>query len=281
VEFLEVVGNRRSVRYFKTWEPVERAKIQQILEVIRFTTCPGNLQPWRAVVVWRDELDDDVRDELLKADNWQGAHVQAPVWIYIFADPEAARPEKFATGAIQLLEVGASISAYGWSKTRILDAIERAVETPAGMAGIHELLHDLPQEASATVAYSETVGACAVATLAAVDQGLGTCLHMIAKPSLQARVKELLKVPEHWVPVWVQLVGYSAEGTAAGGQRPRFDFETMFFEGDGQTPFRRDPEVVSRLEQAKLLQPAAPLPGRWDELRFLARMYGYPEDLDA
>ena len=122
------------------------------------------------------------------------------------------------------------------------------------------------------------LGACAVALLAAVDQGLGTCLHMIAKPSMQARVKELLKVPEQWVPVWLQLVGYSAEGTEAGGQRPRHDFETLFFEGSGQTPFRRDPEVVRRMEQAKLLQPAAPLPGRFEELRFLARMYGYPED---
>jgi nitroreductase len=281
VEFLEVVGNRRSVRYFKTWEPVERKQIQQILEVLRFTSCPGNLQPWRAVVVWRDELDDDVRDELLKADNWQGAHVQAPVWIYIFADPKAAESGKFAEGAIQLLDVGASIPAYGWSKTRILDAIERAVETPAGMAGIHELLHDLPAEASGMVAYAETVGACSMALLAAVDQGLGTCLHMIAKPSMAERVKELLKVPADWLPVWVQLVGHSAEGVAAGGQRPRFDFETLFFEGDAQTPFRRDPDVVSELEQAKLLQAPAPLPGRWDELRFLARMYGYPEDGDA
>jgi nitroreductase len=278
VEFLEVVGSRRSVRWFKTWETVERAKIQQILEVMRFTTCPGNLQPWRAVVVWRDELDDAVRDELLKADNWQGAHVQAPVWIYIFADPEAARPSQFALRTVELLDVGASTPAYGWSKTRILDAIERAVETPAGMAAIHELLHDLPQEASEMIAYSETVGACAVATLAAVDQGLGTCLHMIAKPTMQARVKELLAVPENWVPVWLQLVGYSAEGVAAGGQRPRDDFETLFFEGSGRTPFRRDPEVVTQLEKANLLQPATPVPGRFEELRFLARMYGYPED---
>jgi nitroreductase len=280
MEFLDVVGSRRSVRWFKSWELVEREKIQEILEVIRLTTCPGNLQPWRAVVVWRDELDHDVREELLKADNWQGAHVQAPVWIYIFGDPEAARPSQFATNAIQLLEVGASTPAYGWSKTRIEDAIERAIETPAGMAAIHELLHDLPYEASESIAYSETVGACAVATLAAVNQGLGTCLHMISKPTMQARVKELLRVPEHWIPVWLQLVGYSAEGVKAGGQRPRGDFEEIFFEGNGETPFRRDPKVVQNLEAANLLQPGSPLPGRFDELRFLARMYGYPEDQD-
>ena len=208
-------------------------------------------------MVWRDELDDDVREELLKADNWQGAHVQAPVWIYIFADPTPRRPRSSRRARIQLLDVGASIPAYGWSKTRILDAIERAVETPAGMAGIHELLHDLPAEAAGMVAYAETVGACYGAVLAAVDQGLGTCLHMIAKPTMAERVKELLKVPEHWVPVWLQLVGHSAEGAAAGGQRPRFDFETLFFEGNVETPFRRDPEVVREMEEAKLLQARA------------------------
>jgi nitroreductase len=280
MEFLEVVGTRRSVRWFKTYKPVEREKSPEILEVMRWTTCPGNLQPWRAVVVWRDELDDDVREELLQADNWQGGHVQAPVWIYIFADPEAARPDAFATSTQQLIEVGAVPTAYGWSKTRIVDAIERAVETPAGMAAIHELLHDLPHEASATIAHSETVGACAVSLLAAVNQGLGTCLHMIARPNKQERVKELLGVPAHWIPVWVQLVGYSAEGVEAGGQRPRNDFETLFFEGNAQTPFRRDPKVVQKMEEEKLLQSPAPTPGRSDELMFLARMYGYPEDQD-
>jgi len=280
MEFLDVVGSRRSVRWFKTWEPVEREKIQEILEVMRLTTCPGNLQPWRAIVVYRDELDPDVREELLKADNWQGGHVQAPVWIYVYADPEAARPASFVTSTHQLLEVGAAPPAYGWSKKRIVDAIERAVETPAGMASIHELLHDLPVEASAQVAYAETVGACAVGLLAAVNLGLGTCLHMIAKPSAQERVKEILGVPAHFIPVWLQLVGYSAEGVKAGGQRPRHDFEKLFSEGAYGTPFTRDPAVVTRLQEANLLQAPAPTPGRFDELMFLARMYGYPDDQD-
>ncbi|MGQ0467061.1 MAG: nitroreductase family protein [Sporichthyaceae bacterium] len=280
MEFLEAVGSRRSVRWFKTYEPVEREKVQEILEVIRWTTCPGNLQPWRAIVVWRDELDDDTREELLKADNWQGAHVQAPVWIYIFADVDSATTDKFAINTQELIECGALPSAYGWSKTRIIDAIERAVETPAGMASIHEILHDLPHEASAAMAYSETVGACAVATLAAVNQGLGTCLHTIGRPSSQAKVREILGVPDSWVPVWVQLVGYSAEGQKAGGQRPRRPFEETFFEGKAGVPFVRDPKVVEKMEREGLLQAPAPTPGRREEQMFLARMYGYPEDLD-
>ena len=103
---------------------------------------------------------------------------------------------------------------------------------------------------------------------------------MIARPNKQERVKEILGVPQHWIPVWVQLVGYPAEGVEAGGQRPRQEFETTFFEGNAQTPFRRDPKVVERMEREKLLQAPAPTPGRRDELMFLARMYGYPEDQD-
>ena len=56
MEFTRLVGTRRSIRWFKSWEPVPRDSIQRILEHTRWTTCPGNLQPWRAIVVYRDEL---------------------------------------------------------------------------------------------------------------------------------------------------------------------------------------------------------------------------------
>jgi hypothetical protein len=51
--------------------------------------------PDEAVVVYRDELPEADRDALLEADNWQGTHVQAPVWIYWFGDLNAARPDAF------------------------------------------------------------------------------------------------------------------------------------------------------------------------------------------
>jgi hypothetical protein len=43
-------------------------------------------------------------------------------------------------------------------------------------------------------------------------------------------------------------------------------------------PFERDEQVVDELTEEGLLQAQAPLPGREEELRFLARMYGYPEE---
>lgn len=276
MDFLEVVGTRRSIRWFKTWEPVDRRQVQRILEVTRMTNSPGNLQPWRAVVVYRDDLDPDTRETLLKADNWQGAHTQAPVWIYFFADPLAAVPAKFAEGTAQLIEAGAAPRQYGWDVQTIRDALEHGKETPEGMTALHEF-QGLPMEISAAIAHSETVGACAFAHLAATNEGLGSALHQLSKPSMVATVKEILGVPDHFIPVWVLLVGHPAEDMAAGGQRPRNDFGDMFHEGTWGNPMPRDETVVADLVDEGLIQAAAPLPQREEELKFLARMYGYPE----
>ena len=54
MDFLQVCGLRRSIRIFDRKKPVERAAIQRILEVVRVaTSCPGNLQPWRAIEIGR------------------------------------------------------------------------------------------------------------------------------------------------------------------------------------------------------------------------------------
>jgi nitroreductase len=278
MDFLQIVGDRRSIRWYKTWEKVSSDKIQRILEVARLTTCPGNLQPWRAVVVDRDELEEKTREELLSASNWQGGHTQAPVWIYWYADPLRARPESFATKVLELIDVGATPRAYGYSPESVKGAIEKGTEAPEGMPPIGEGLHGLPTEISAVIAASETVGACAVAVLAAVNEGLGTALHAIARPSKQERVKEILGVPAQCVPVWLQLVGYSLESPKAGGQRPREPFEDLFFKGKWGIPYERNQGVVEQLKKEGLLQAQAPLPGRFEELRYLARMYGYPSD---
>lgn len=277
MEFLEVIGKRRSIRWFKTWEQVPQEKIQRILEVVRLTTCPGNLQPWRVVVIERDKVDPELRDQLLACDNWQGAHTQAPVWIYFYADPQSARPETFASRTKELVNVGALPNAYGWNAQSIDAAIYHNETMPPGMAAINELLYGLPYEMSANVAYAETVGACAVATLAAFNEGLGACLHMIAAPSKQEEAKRLLGVPEHFVPVWQLLVGYPAEDLDAGGVRPKLPFEQIFSYGKWGEPFPRDERVVEELKAEGVPQPTGETkPNRFDELKFLSRMFGYP-----
>jgi hypothetical protein len=139
-------------------------------------------------------------------------------------------------------------------------------------------VHGMPPEIAAIVASQETVGACTTAVLAAVNEGLGTCLHLAAAPTAMAVLYEVLGVPASFVPVWLQLVGYPAESPDGGGARPRDAFETLFSHGRWGTPFPRSPTVVEELRRDGLLQPEAPLPGRADELDHLTRMFGYDDD---
>ncbi len=55
MEFKEVIGRRRSIRYFLPYRPVEREKIQTILEATRLSSCAVNASFLRAIVVERDQ----------------------------------------------------------------------------------------------------------------------------------------------------------------------------------------------------------------------------------
>jgi nitroreductase len=268
-----VVGDRRSIRWFDPDRPVDRAAVQRILEVVRLSGSPANLQPWRAVVVDAAALEEGERERLLEVNNRQGPHVLAPLWIYWYADPEAATPDAFLRALHELLPTGALSVAFGWSEETTRAAIEDGRQTPAGMPGLHQTVHRLAPEISAILAAQETTAACALATLAAVAEGLGTCLHSIARPDAQAEVRGILDVPERFVPVWLQLVGHSVESPEAGGQRPRARFEELFADGRWGRPFPRDAEVVAGLKEVGLLQAEAPLPGREAELEALGRRF--------
>ena len=54
MEFKEVVGNRRSIRYFQPWRPVEKEKIHVMLEAARRASRAVNAPFYRIVVMERD-----------------------------------------------------------------------------------------------------------------------------------------------------------------------------------------------------------------------------------
>lgn len=273
MEFARVVGSRRSIRWFKPWQPVERASVQRILEAARLTGSPGNLQPWRAVVVWVADLPAEDREALLRADNHQRAHEQAPVWIYWFADLSLITPSAFLEQIALGVEQHVLAREAGWSVDAARAAFEDGTPVPAGMAPLHTSFRNLPPWILALLACQETNAACAVACLAAVDEGLGTCLHIAAAPERQADLRRVLGVPQHFIPVWVQLLGHPAEDPAAGGQRPRRAFDELFSVGRWGTGFARDESVVAELRGRGLLQTEGPLPGRAAEVAALARMF--------
>ena len=277
MDFMKVCGLRRSIRIFDAKKPVPREKIQRILEVVRIaTSCPGNLQPWRAIVLEQAKISKEDRKTLLAADNYQAAHAQAPVWIYWCADTDSAKPESFRARVHELIDVGALPTYYGWTHETVDGSILRGEVAPEGMANIEQIIHQMPLEMSAMISRQETVGACAIAVLAAVNEGLGTCLHSCHGADKVQDVRRVLKLPESWNTIWVQLVGHPLEEMEAGGQRPRLPFDKLYFEGDSSKPFVRDEKVAAELEREGLLQAPSPKPGRFSELLRIGRELGYP-----
>jgi nitroreductase len=277
MEFMNLVGSRRSIRWFEPDAPVEPQALQRILEAARMTGCPGNLQPWRAVVVRQSEIAPADRERLLDAANRQRPHEQSPVWIYWFGNAASVTPQAFLAQITLGLELGMLPKASGWDEDAARRAIEDGGPAPQGMPPLHQTVHGLPPEIAGVVASQETVGAITTATYAAVNEGLATCLHVPCSPATAPVIYETLGVPPHFVPVWLQLVGHSAESREAGGQRPREPFEDLFAAGRWGSPLHRDPRVVEELEEEGLIQPPAPLPGREDELAALAVRFGYSE----
>jgi nitroreductase len=262
MEFKEVVGRRRSIRYFQSWRPVEREKIQIMLEAARLSSCAVNASFMRAVVVFRDNLDRATLDALKTPVS--GLNIElAPVHIYIYVDMKAYISAQARLK--QLVDVGALNATHGWSHKFVDEFVWPNILKP---------LADNTNLAYVAASAASDVGlATCQAMLAAVDEGLGVCLSaFVADP-----VKKVVNPPDHWMPLWVLLVGYPAESWEAGGQRPRPPLGEQFFEGNCGSPFKPDPKVTEQLKAQKMIQRPAPLSWRKEEVKALARMFGLPE----
>jgi len=262
MEYKEVVGRRRSIRYFQSWRPVEREKIQIMLEAARLASCAVNATFLKAIVVFRDDLDRATLDALKTPVSALNIEL-APVHIYTFVDMGAYRGAQ--PRLKKLVDVGALNATHGWSHKFVDEFVWPNILKP--------LAEGVSQPSVAAAAASDAGIAICQAMLAGVDEGLGVCLSaFVYEP-----IKRALNPPAEWLPLWVLLVGYPAESWEAGGQRPRPPLEEIFYEGKYGKPFKADPKVTEQLTAAKMIQAQAPLPWRKDEIRALARMFGLPE----
>lgn len=263
MEFKQAVGNRRTIRYFKSWQPVEAAKIQTILEAGRLQSQHGNAKLIRkAVVIERGKTGDDVRDALIDAMYNQPHVQQAPVFIVWAIDMSGW--DSLRDALRELIEVRALNSTHGWSR----EFIETAVIPNADfnvMAGDHIFAEWLSA--------FECGLAVGSALLAAVDEGLGTAL----VTGRRAQIRQILEMPDFVTPTQVQLVGYPAESANAGGQRPSPPFQDLYFSGKWGVPLKPDSAVTAQLKTTGMLQEAAPIRWRGDEIRALAHLFGLPE----
>jgi nitroreductase len=262
VEFKEVLGIRRSIRFFDQERPVEREKVQKILEAMRVASCAVNAHWLRAVVVNREDIPPETM-EALKMPVAALVQELAPVHIYCYLDLGIVNRIK-GTRLRELVDVGALAPTHGWSHKFVDEFVYPQVLQP---------LTENP--AYPVAAAFDCGGAATQGLLTAVDEGLGACWTAFDADAAKA----LLEIPDDWLPLYVMNLGYSLESLEAGGQRPRPDFEELYFEGTTRQSFRRDPLVVKDLEKEKLYTAPAksPNPERMKEIREMARKLGLPE----
>jgi nitroreductase len=257
MDLKRVMGNRRSIRYFEPDKPVEREKIQVMLEAMNRSSRAVNADFVKGIVVYRDELDPEVVEQLKTPTSTADMDL-APVHIFFYLDLN------YTDGAQQrlkeLVDLGALNPSHGWSHAYVDEVVWATVLKPISSdPGILSYIGAI----DAGVAINQAI-------LAAVDEGLGVCLHAFNTEV----AKTALGVPDTWLPLHLLLVGYPAEDPLTGGQRPRRPLSSQFFIGRADQPWEEIPEVTERLKQEGLIQEPVDAERRRKEVRELAERFG-------
>ena len=260
MELKQVIGNRRSIRYFEPDKPVEKEKIQIMLEAINRASRAVNADFVKGVVVYRDELDPEVLEQI-KTPTTTADLDLAPVHIFFYLDMNYIEG---AQGRLkELVDLGALNASHGWSHAYVDEVVWATVLKPISAD-------------PGTVAYIGAIdGGVAICQgmLAAVDEGLGVCLHAFNTET----AKTAFGIPDTWLPLHLLLVGYPAEDPLTGGQRPRRPLSTQFFLGQADQPWQEIPEVSDRLKREGMLQDPIDPAKRAAEVRQIAQRFGLPE----
>ena len=238
MELREVIGRRRSIRFVKTYKPVEPEKIQCMLEAARMASHWGNLQTLKAIAVFRDTASPEVLDAITATVvGWQVKI--APVVIVWYLDPNML--DEQGDRLRELIDVGAL--GFGDAETKRKGLEEQLIPL------FSNLIEPMKQPGMS-------------------DMGLGTCC--LGTPN-GPEILQILGVPEHCRVLLLQTVGYPLEHWEAGGQRPRQPFADVFKMNDFATDFPRSDEILAELSSDGMFTRPAPLPERDAELEFLQK----------
>ena len=262
MEVKEVLGRRRTIRFFLPFRPVERAKVQKMLEAARRASCVGNVNNTRAIIIWKDQASQELMQALTPPLGYQQMQT-APCFIVWYSDAAAYEVNKWINDIMNLAD-----------QRRIGTDPE---ETKALVnSTLKPLFAAMWQQAAVSpLAFMDVGQAVAQATLVAYDEGLGTCC--MSSPVMLDKLTKLLKLPETATLVCVMSVGYPAESWEAGGQTGKAPFEDLFSEMEYGRAFQTDSAVWDELREAKMLQEEAPLPWRDEELKYVVRGLGIEE----
>jgi nitroreductase len=260
-DFFEVIGSRRSVRYFKPWKPVEPEKLEAILQAARIASHMGNANAAQAIVFSDKETKEKLKP-VVSAFNVAMIDM-APVIIIWFLERDAWYKE-IGDHLVNLYKVGAVNPSHGWS----VEFIQNSAKPR---------LTSFPTEVVDFMLSCETGMAMAQAQLTAVALGLGVCSFAGVGP----KIAEIFGLPDHCRFVWGMAIGYPAEDPLTGGQRKRKPFENIYFKDKYGNPMKSDPKVVEMLKELNMLQPEAELtPERLQEINAVSKMVGLPERTD-
>jgi hypothetical protein len=238
--FLQTVGDRRSIRYYDPERKVEDWKIQTMLQAGRLASCQGNINATEAIVVEKETCDlwDEI-EECVSGFNVQIIN-QSSHLIFWLTNLNAWYGR--ANDGISTVALAGGMSNYhGWNyEFTMTQTVPR--------------LMSFPTERTEILLRFETGQAVAQAMLAGVGEVFG--------------------LPPHYRFTWAHAVGYALEDPRTGGQRPRLRYERLFHRNAFGTPMQPDPEVDEALREKGLLQEQGPLPGRFEELDALADRFG-------
>ena len=262
MEVKEVLGRRRTIRFFLPFRPVERAKVQKMLEAARRASCVGNVNNTRAVIIWKDQASQELMQALTPPLGYQQMQT-APCFIVWYSDAAAYEVNKWID-----------------SIKNLADQRRIGTDPEETKALVNSTLKPLfaamwQQAAVSPLAFMDVGQAVAQATLVAYDEGLGSCC--MSSPVMLDKLTKLLKLPETATLVCVMSVGYPAESWEAGGQTRKAPFEDLFSEMEYGKPFQTDSAVWDELREEKMLQEEAPLPWRDEELKYVVRGLGIDE----
>src|SRR3972149_4686434 len=90
MDFKEAVGRQRNFQYFLPYRPVDRQKVQVVLEAGRLSSRAVNVAFSKAIVAYRDSLSQEERDAL-KTPVSAALFDIAPVYIFWYFDMDARR----------------------------------------------------------------------------------------------------------------------------------------------------------------------------------------------
>jgi len=205
VDVSAAILKRTSVRKWKP-APVEREKIEKVLEAGRRAPSWGNTQPWRFIV-----LQERTRiEEIGKASGGQPHVTSAPVLIVCCGAIGDLSRKQHREALAQLREAGVT----NWTDEFLDNVVLKSDVFAPYLLGEPVMTVKAGEQVMIAVAYM---------TLEAVNQGLGTCW---AGAISAKNVHKAMGLPDSIFVHSLLPLGYPAEDAKP---RPRKDFNEIVF----------------------------------------------------